>query len=331
MVSPIEPLNRLARSAAVCGAKGAPAAALKNALGTRTAVIISRTKSNLVALAIFLTSLIFSTSAAFARDVALEDNSLRISFDLDSGALTRFEDKSTHWVIERRPELGVSFRLYAPLPTRRYNPVFGQKQHAAEVRKVSENEISIRWEKLVSENGGVLSMSFASDITLTNGVLRFAATLKNDSDLTVETIEYPYFGDLNPPSRDSSLTACTMKSGHLMPDELYPHFRNEKGYWGVTWPTKMLEPEGKICVIAAPDEGLSVAAPVAYRIQDVFEQHPGVISGVTALVPQSDEISGVPVHLEFRVCHFIFAGPHSATTVGPVFIKFHSGKVHSLQ
>lgn len=260
----------------------------------------------------------------------LQDNALSVSFDSDSGALTRFEDKSAHWVIERRPEFGVSFRLFAPLPTRRYNPVFGQKQHATEVTKVSDNEIRIRWENLVSENGGVLPMSFASDITLTNGVLTFWATLKNDSDLTVETIDYPYFGDFNAPSRDSSLFAYTRRNGHLQPDELYPHFHNEKGYWGVTWPTKMLEPQNShYCLIQSPDEGLHVGALADYRVQYVFEQHPGVISGVTALVPPEDEISGIPVHLEFRVCHFVFTGPHSAKTLAPVVLKCYQGDWHA--
>jgi len=284
-------------------------------------------------LAILFTIAFVSVSArVHAGDVTLEDNSVLVSFDSDSGALTRFEDKTAHWLIERRPEFGVSFRLFAPLPNRRYNPVFGQKQHATEVTKVSGNEIRIHWENLVSENGGVLPMSFTSDVTLTNGALTFAGTLKNDSDLTVETIDYPYFGDFNPPSRDSSISACIMKNGHLQPDELYPHFRNEKGYWGVTWPTKMLEPQNShYCLIKSPNEALYVgtARHPHYRVQYVFEQHPGVISGVTALVPQEDEISGIPVHLEFRVCHFVFAGPHSTTKLAPVLVKRQPGELHN--
>jgi hypothetical protein len=262
----------------------------------------------------------------YASDITLQDNAFSVSFDSDSGALTRFEYKNPRWIVERRPELGVSFRLFAPLPNRRYNPVFGQKQHATEFRKISDNEIRIRWENLVSENGGVLPMSFVADVTLTNGVLTFAGALKNDSSLTVETVEYPCFGDLNPPSRDSTLTAYTMKNDRLQPDELYPHFRNEKGYWGVNWPTKMLEPQNsRYCLIQSPAEGLSIGTPTRadYRVQYVFEQHPGVISGVTALVPPEDEISGIPVHLEFRVCHFVFAGPHSAKTLAPVILGRH--------
>ncbi len=277
--------------------------------------------------AIFLAFTVVS-APLYGSDITLHDDRFSVSFDSNSGALTRFEDKSTHWVIERRPELGVSFRLFAPLPTRRYNPVFGQKQHVAEIRKISDNEINMRWDNLVSENGGVLPMSLTADVTLTNRVLTFAATLKNNSDLTVETIEYPYFGDFNPPSRDSSLTAYAMKADHLQPDELYPHFHNGKGYWGVTWPTKMLEPQNsRYCLIQSPDEGLYVGMTgrARYRVQYIFEQHPGVISGVTALVPPEDEISGIPVHLEFRVCHFVFAGPESDIRLAPVILKLYQG------
>lgn len=287
-----------------------------------------RQRFRIIASAILFTVSSFAASSVLASGITLQDDRLSVSFDSDSGALTRFEDKSTHWVIERRPELGVSFRLFAPLPTRRYNPVFGQKQHVTEIRKLSDNEVSMRWDNLVSENGGTLPMSLTADVTLTHGQLTFAATLKNDSPLTVETIEYPYFGDLNPPSRDSSLAVYTNTKGHLQPDELYPHFHNEKGYWGVTWPTKMLEPQNsRFCLIQSPDEGLYIgtSGPADYRVQYVFEQHPGVISGVTALVPPEDEISGIPVHLEFRVCHFIFAGPHSTTTLAPVILKSYQG------
>ncbi|HEV2320456.1 MAG TPA: hypothetical protein VGV18_11940, partial [Verrucomicrobiae bacterium] len=213
---------------------------------------------NLFASTVLVTISLLLTSSALAGHITLQDNFLLVSFDSSSGALIRFENKNPHWVIGRRPELGVSFRLFAPLPNRRYNPVFGQKQRVTAIQRISNDEIRMRWENLASENGGVLPMFFSADITLTNRLLTFAATLKNDSNLTVETIDYPYFGDFNPPSRDSSLTAYISKSGHLQPDELYPHFRNEKGYWGVTWPTKMLEPQNNhFCIIQGPDEALN--------------------------------------------------------------------------
>src|SRR5215469_4829535 len=227
-----------------------------------------------------------------AGEVTLENSSLRVSFDSDSGAITRLDDKTSGWTIERRPELGVSFRLYAPLPHRRYNPVFGPKQHAASVEKISDSEVRLQWKDLASENGGVLPMILTADVTLTNDSLIFNTTLENNSSLPVETIEYPYLGDLNPPSRDSSLEARTRQKGSLQPDELYPHFRNEKGYWGVNVPTKMLEPQNShFCLIQATNaiqstsQGLSVKTEnqSPYRVQYIFEQYPGLLSGVTAM------------------------------------------------
>ena len=276
------------------------------------------------------------TQSTFAGEVTLEDSSLRVAFDTDSGALTRLENTCTHRTIERRPELGVSFRLHAPLPNRRDNFVLGQKQRAAEVAKLSDHQLRIQWKNLVSEHGGVLPMVFTSNVTLTNGVLTFEGVLNDNSSLPVETIDYPYFGDLNPPTRTTPMEARAMrndKTANLQSDEIYPHFINEKGYWGVFYPTKTLESQRDLfCLIQALDEGLYVEMNVPtlpYRLQYTFEQHPGVISSINNLVPQQDEISGIPVHLEFRTCHFIFAHPHSTVNLEPIVIRCYSGDWHA--
>jgi hypothetical protein len=283
-----------------------------------------------------------ATQSARASEVVLEDNSVLVAFDSDSGALTRMEDKTTHWVIERRPELGVSFRMFAPLPDRRWNPILGQKQHAVEVKKLSDNEVELKWMNLVSEVGGVLPITFTANVTLNNGVLTFKSTLQNNSPLTVETIEYPYFGDFNPPSRDSLLQACLRKDQ----EELYPHFANKKGYWGVFYPTKTFEAgQDPYCLLQAPDQGVYVQpddAKLPYRLEYYFEQKPGVLSGITQLVPPEDEIPGndqlfgkedsssnknsmTPVHLEFRTCHFVFAPGHSTSQLDPITVRCYSG------
>src|SRR5579864_5714927 len=89
----------------------------------------------------------------YGRELILEDEKVLVAFDSDSGALTRMEDKLTHWVIERRPELRVSFRLFAPLPERRYNPVLGQRQHVSAIIRISDDEVQFQWKDLASENG----------------------------------------------------------------------------------------------------------------------------------------------------------------------------------
>ena len=80
-------------------------------------------------------------------EVVLEDADLRVAFDGLSGALVRMERKSTGWIVERRPELGVSFRLFVPLSKRRDNFVLGTRQRAVSLKKISEKQVQMRWSK----------------------------------------------------------------------------------------------------------------------------------------------------------------------------------------
>jgi len=270
-------------------------------------------------------------AASEAGEVVLQDSELLIAFDPVSGALTRMQRKSTQWTIERRPALGVSFRLHAPLPDRRTNFVLGTRQRAARVQKISENQVRLQWKDLVSEHGGVLPMTFTATVTLKDGALTFESTLNNDSSLSVETIDYPYFGDLNPPTPDTHMQAEHLWVGALTGDELYPHFGNALGYWGVRFPTRTINSnQSQCCFIQTPQEGIYVGMhdpAIRYLLQFTFEQHPGVIEA--DIVPRQDEISGIPVHLEFRTCHFVFAHPHSSVDLAPVVMRTYSGDWHA--
>jgi hypothetical protein len=265
------------------------------------------------------------------EEVILQDDHLLVVFHKTSGALLRLEAKKTSWVMEHRPELGISFRLLAPLPERRDNFVLGQKQKAVEVKKIADNRIRLRWDNLLSEHGGVLQMTFTAVVTLTNGALSFHATLDNRTSLTVETLDYPYFGDLKPPAPATPMSARTMWYGNLGSDEIYPNFSSEKGYWGVDHPTKTFGSNRSLfCLIQAPQAGLYVEMSdpsLPYYLEYTFEQHPGVLHGST--VPKTDTISGFPVHLEFRTCHFLFARAHSAVTLAPIVMRCYQGDWHA--
>ena len=278
------------------------------------------------------TALLFH-SPIFAAQIVLEDNQLIAGFDSESGALVRVESKSPRWNIERRPELGASFRLLVPLAERRDNFVLGEKQHASKVEKVSEHEIRIRWNNLISEHGGVLPITLTTTVGMTNGTLVFSAIVENDSPHVIETLDFPRFGDLNPPSHISTMQARTMWYGNLESHEVYPSFGNEKGYWGVNFPTKALGSHRSLfCLIQSQQEGLYVGIQnpnQRYLVEYTFEQHPGLLTASGSRVPITDEISGAPVHLEFRTCHFLFAQPHSKVELTPVCIRPYQGDWHA--
>lgn len=270
-------------------------------------------------------------AATISGEVVLQNNDFLVAFDPATGALARMEHKPTNWVIQRRPALGVSFRMLVPLPGRRANFVLGQKQQAASVEKISDNQVRLVWKNLISEHGGVLPITYTATVTLQGGKLSFDSTVENHSTNVIETIDYPYFGDLNPPAPDSSISARTMWYGNLGDDQLYPDFRNEKGYWGVDFPTKTFGSHRSLfCLIQAPDKGLYVEMSdptLPYYLEYTFVQHPGAVHG--SVVPKTDEFSGWPVHLDFRTCHFVFVQPNSTKKLTPMVFRGYTGDWHA--
>jgi hypothetical protein len=270
-------------------------------------------------------------AASVGGEVVLQDSEFVVAFDPATGALTRMEHKPTNWTVQRRPALGVSFRMLVPIPGRRANFVLGQKQKAASVQKISDSQVKLVWKDLQSEHGGVLPITFTAIVTLTNGKLTFDGTLDNKSTNVVETIDYPYFGDLNPPTRESTVAARTMWYGNLGSDDIYPNFGNGKGYWGVDFPTRSYgSHRSAFCLLQAQTEGMYIEVSdisLPYYVEWTFEQHPGVVHG--SVVPKTDEFSGFPVHLDFRMCHFVFAHPGAEKKLIPIVMRGYKGDWHA--
>lgn len=271
--------------------------------------------------------------SASASEVVLQDSRILVAFDSQTGALTRMVDKTSGWTVERRPELGMSFRMLVPLPDRQYNYILGREQHAVKVDKISDHEVVVEWRNLLSQHGGVLPIAFTATVRLNDGVLTFDGSVINDSKLTVQTVDYPYFGDVNSPARQTPMVARTMWYGNLGAVEIYPYFSNQFGYWGDVYPTKSFDSDKSLfCLIQSPKEGMYVAMAdpnQPYFLQFTFEQHPGVLSTVTNQVPEVDEIGGKPVHLEFRTCHFVFVHPGSSKKLAPVVVQCYKGGWHA--
>jgi len=266
-------------------------------------------------------------------ELTIEDNEILVAFDRESGALTRMTRKSSKWPIHRRPEMSASFRLLVPLPHRRTNFVLGSKQKAESVEKISSNQVRIVWKSPVSEHGGTIPLTLTATATLSSGEVAFTATLVNNSEHTIETVDYPYFGDLNPPEPGKRMVAHHLWVGALQETEIHPHFSNELGYWGVRFPTKTINTNvSQFCLLQTADQGIYVGAhdtAIRYLVQFTFEQHPGTIDWVSSEVPHEDTISGLPVHLDFRTCHFLFAHPSTTTEMVPIVMRPYNGDWHN--
>jgi len=247
------------------------------------------------------------SSSACADEVIIQDDQLLAAFDSDSGALTRLESKSTHWVVEQRPELGVSFQLNALWPDHKDISVLGSKQHAAEVKKISDHEVRIQWKDLASERGDVLPMTLTADVTLTNGGLMFAAALENNSSLMVRSVDYPYLGDLNKAPDGGQLAARHMWYGNLQSREISSR-------------VAVMSRQSLICLIQSPKAGLYVEMhdpTQPYLLNFIFEPR------------GSAKSTNNPTHIEFHTTHLAYVQPHSTMKLAPVVMHFYSGDWHA--
>jgi hypothetical protein len=250
---------------------------------------------------------VLARSAAFAGEVTLKDKSFVATFDTDSGALTKLENKLLHWTIECRPELGVSFRLNAPLADHKDNFVLGQKQKAVEVRKLSAHQVRLQWKNLVSEHGDVLPITLTAMVSLTNGALTFDATVQNDSPQMVSTVDFPCLGDLNPPVPGAPMQSEHMWYGNLTLQDLSKR-------------AVVMSRQSLFCLVQSTNEGLYIEmhdATQPYLLNFVFEPQHG---------SKSDADSA---HLDFRATHFAYVHPHTTVTLVPVVMRGYQGDWHA--
>lgn len=243
-----------------------------------------------------------SCSPALAKDVTLKDKQIVVSFDSESGALTRLENRTTHWVIEQNPQLGISFRLNAPVEGQSDNFVLGRNQHAAEVKKISSHQIQLKWENLASEHGGVLPITLTALVSLTNGTLTFAAAVENNSPYMVSTVDFPYLGDLTQPAKDQPLWSHYTFYGDL---KTLP----------ITNSASIASKQSLFCFIQSTNQGVYVEMhdpTQPYLLHFDFEQRGG---------------QGKPE--QFRTTHFAYVHPHSSMNLAPIVMRCYQGDWHA--
>lgn len=168
----------------------------------------------------------------------LENKTLTLEFDSEFGTLVGLSSKLTGWEILNRPHLGLSFRLLLPLPGRRNNPVFGEKQKLTSLEIAGDGRgATFVWDGVTSEFGGLHSFRLTAHVILADLKAVFSLQVENHSDCTVENVYYPYLGDIQHVPGDEWLRGFLYdySSGHEWP--IWPEYRNMRGYYGMNFPT----------------------------------------------------------------------------------------------
>lgn len=272
--------------------------------------------------------------------IVLNNERIRAEFDSRTGALIELLAKDTGWALQRRHELGLSFQMLLPLAQRRNNPIMGNEQEAPNIDRPDENSLVLTWRNLKSRHGGQHEITFRGCVRLTDDELVFTAELDNQSGHTIETVSWPCLGDLNRPEGSTKLDTGWLTYNMMLRSQMYPTFPNQKGYWGVDYPTQMAASwRSPFYLVENGTEGLYIGYhdhPTSRMLQYFFQLKPGyefADSVYSGTAPQGDELAGEPARIEFQAIHYPFyhsgqSGPLSPVILAPYVGTWHKGVDH---
>jgi hypothetical protein len=261
-------------------------------------------------------------------DIVLENQLTRAVFDANSGALLQLSNKQSGREFQGRRELARSFLMVVPLPERTMHVIDGLNQRPAAVTQ-TPSRVEFTWESLRSQYAEMVDIRLRCSASLSEAGLRFEISVKNSSPYPVESLAWPYFGDLQRPAngqfRRANCTYCT-----LVYMRLSPEFPNERGYWGTEYPIQTVgTPDSPWVLILDETDGLYVGChdtSAKERVDFTFQLKPGY--GEVGEVPKTDTIGGQSVRIEFFATHLPFVQSGESSTLAPVVVMPFRGDWH---
>jgi len=266
--------------------------------------------------------------------LVLEDATLKAVLDKNSGRLVSLVNKKTGWQIQHRGYLSRSFRLAVPVPGRKDNCVYGERQPSCNVEiSGDKKKLEFKWNKLVSDCAKDLDINFTGIVELTDKGLQFTAQVDNNSPYTVEAVYWPYLGDISVPKTQGNLNWMNFEyAGGLQKGPLYPFFRSHKGYFGVDYPIQTYKTQySHFGLLGNDKEGMYVGyhdTTDTHLVNFTFELKPGYeYSENTDIgtVPKTDSIGGKPVHIEYSCVHFAYVNPKESETLKSIIFQPYVG------
>jgi hypothetical protein len=271
----------------------------------------------------------FSNTPSVGDAAVLENSVLRAAFDRTTGALLELTNKTTRRQFQGRRGLARSFSLVAPLPDRLWHVIGGEKQILTDFR-ASTDRLELTWEGLQSPFVGKLDIRLEGAITLSDVGLTCEMMVRNGSPYRIESVAWPYIGDLRRPSRGGFRQASCSYCG-LWFESLAPELVNERGYWGTEYPIQLVPtPDTPFVLVLDDAEGLYAGChgtTAQERVEFTFQLKPGF--GKVGEVPPGEEIGGQTVNLEFFPNHLPFVQPGESQRLLPIVLKPFTGDWHA--
>ncbi len=264
------------------------------------------------------------------KTIVIEDDDVRVGFDAVSGALVEFVNKHTGWAIQQSPELAQSFRLFAPTPSRSYNPVLGSRNKLASiVRSPDGRSVTLTWSSLESEYRGRLDITLVGKVSIAGPEVKFEMNLKNNSGWTISSVDWPIVGALSKPEPASSMQRMALQYGSAVEIPLYPDFENERGYYGTNYPIQM--GEGRYTLVLAGNQGLYLGThdtSSREMTRYTFEAEPGYTNSFDERLAADGTVSGHTSRIVASMEHFPFVPSGQSMDLAPIVLSAFQGDWH---
>ncbi len=266
--------------------------------------------------------------------ITLENNTLKCQINPQNGQIHSLLIKHSGWQVIKRPKIGQGLQLLVPIEDRLNHRVYPSEKSQAEVYLLAEHKVTLSWSKMQGENDSLLPIAVDLVIGLNANQLIFTYHIKNDSPHTVETILFPSLSEISRPKEVHQLTRYNLFYGGLQKVSLFPHFRNEWGYWAVDHPIQMVPtPDSLFTLVQAGDEGLYFGfhdQESKQLLQFTFRSLPGYSDSLHMRNTEEENIAGTPAAITFQAEGFAFVQPgqtfHSARfVIEPYQGSWHKG------
>ena len=267
----------------------------------------------------------------------LDTGNLRLEFAPDNGALVSMVALQTGWHIERRPELGLSWRLLVPISGElRDNPVYGEKQKLSSVTQLDDG-LRFVWEKIISERAGQLDVTVTVTVRNEGGQAVWHTDIDNRCPYQVECVYSPYLGDLTHPEGSGYFKVFHYKYAAAEEWNVWPVFDTHFGYYGTDYPTQFGQDSLSLATPATPFvllhnecQGLYVGskADEGEMVAWHLEHRPGWGFSIAHRVSEKDEIAGKTVHTLFAPVHMCYIMPGERRQLTPIAFQAYQGGWH---
>lgn len=266
--------------------------------------------------------------------IILDAKSLKLTFSKENGALVGMEAGETGWVIHRREELGLSWRLLVPVNEElRDNPVYGEKQTLSSWERTQDG-LRYVWDGVESERAGHLSIKIVVEVRVEGEQAVWYTRVENQSPYIVESVYSPYVGDLTHPEGCDWFKGFIYNYATAQEWDIYPTFSTHEGDHSTDFPTKFPlgsagagAPCSPYFLMHDKAQGLYVGAKAhtADLVVWHLELRPGYDSAIDARVPDQDEIAGKPVHIRFAPVHMCYLQPGESQDLTPIALQAYVG------